>query len=819
MSNNDTLILKTGTLSEAHLQMLHQSAISDQVIAERGYRTVTDANELELLGFASAQRQVPGLLLPLHGVDRKNGIYVFRPDNPRVVEEKRKGKNSDGTYPCKVFKYEYPKGAPMKVDCPPLCQSQLANPKVRLWITEGQKKADALASIGECAIALLGVWNFKGKNENGGTTFLTDFDYIAWDQREVRIVFDSDVAVKPQVHQALDRLRHHLERHKARVSVVYLPTAPGGAKQGVDDFLAAGNTLEQLLAFSEKPREENEKTTVKRPSAAAMLIQFGLRAELFHSSDGSAFASVKLGNHIETMPLRSQKFKQWLAYGLHLEMGDPPSASAMQDAITVLEAHAVFVGPERPVFLRVGSQDDSIWIDLADDQHRAVQITSTGWTIVESPQVKFRRMRGMLPLPVPMRGATIDELRKRVNIGSDEDWIVAASWLVATLKSHGPYPILVVNGEQGSAKSTFCQVFRSLIDPNVASLRAEPRELRDLIIAATNGWIVALDNLSSVPVWLSDALCRLSTGGGFATRQLYTDGEEILFQVQRPILLNGIGAIATRGDLLDRSIILQLPGMPEEKRMAEEEFWTVFEQARPRILGALLDAVVIALRDYSQVKATRLPRMADFAKWSMAAAPAFGWRAQEFIQVYGGKRDEAYELTLEASPITTPLRTLLTKGAWKGTATELLDELNARTDEKTQRQPTYPKSPLTLSNLLRRLAPAFRNVGVAMEFDRKTHGRREIEIQEVGKRASPASPSSPDSETKEKHSNSEEKMAESFDSSAEEVTLGDARGSLGDAQVTLPVTLKMLDLPCGDAGDAEIPSSFSDDEEIVEWSG
>ena len=274
-------------LSAEHIAALRQSAISDGVITARGYRTVKDEDELEPLGFARGQRRAPGLLLPLHGTDGSNGVYVYRPDNPRVVDEKRKRKNRDGTWPCKVIKYEFPKGQPMRVDCPPVCRPMLGNPRVRLWITEGQKKADALASVGECAIALLGVWNFKGKNADGGITILADFDYITLPDRDVRIVFDSDIAVKPEVFQAMNRLKFHLENKKAKVSVVYLPAAPGGGKQGVDDFLAAGNTLEQLVALCDVSRVETEDAHSLDEQAGQYVVRDGRICRRKRTQDGS----------------------------------------------------------------------------------------------------------------------------------------------------------------------------------------------------------------------------------------------------------------------------------------------------------------------------------------------------------------------------------------------------------------------------------------------------------------------------------------------------------------------------------------------------
>jgi hypothetical protein len=182
------------------------------------------------LGFAPSQRRVPGLLLPLHTTNGRSGPAIYRPDNPRIVENRRQ-KNADGAYPQRVIKYEQPKGESVRVDCPPTAQPKLADPSVPLFITEGQKKADALVSRGACAIALTGVWNWKSRNEYGGTTFSNDLDYIAWENRQVYLVFDADVMSKQGVRQALERFTDHLKRQEAVVSHIYLPPL-AMAKQG-----------------------------------------------------------------------------------------------------------------------------------------------------------------------------------------------------------------------------------------------------------------------------------------------------------------------------------------------------------------------------------------------------------------------------------------------------------------------------------------------------------------------------------------------------------------------------------------------------------
>ena len=246
-------------LSREHLAELHDgSGISHKVISARGYRTVQDPKELEGLNFAPEQQRVPGLLLPSYDVDGLNGHCVYKPDNPRVIEQKKKGKLPDGTWPQKVIKYEQPKGTAARVDCPPMGHKDLDDPSIELFITEGQKKADSLVTRGACAIALMGVWNWRGTNSKGGKTLLADFDQIAFNGRDVYIVYDSDAQTNPHVGKASDRLGQVLQNKGAHVNFVHLPPASNGDKWGVDDWFVANpeKTLEDLKALAEGPRPE-----------------------------------------------------------------------------------------------------------------------------------------------------------------------------------------------------------------------------------------------------------------------------------------------------------------------------------------------------------------------------------------------------------------------------------------------------------------------------------------------------------------------------------------------------------------------------------
>jgi hypothetical protein len=288
---------------------------------------------------------------------------------------------------------------------------------------------------------------------------------------------------------------------------------------------------------------------------------------------------------------------------------------------------------------------------------------------------------------------------------------------VAALRPTGPYPILVVTGQQGASKSTLARICRALVDPNSSPIRAAPRDERDLIVSAFNAWQLVFDNLSGVPGWLSDALCRLSTGGGFATRQLHSDRDEQIFAAQRPIVLNGISDLAARPDLADRALAIVLPPLPDERRRPEREFWRNFEAARPAILGALLDAVAAGLRHLPDVKLDKPPRMADFAVWAEACGPGFGWASGEFLRDYEENRSDAVAAAAEASPMVPLLeavlaRTGLLADGFDGTAAQLLAKLHEVSGEGERKARWWPAIAAQVGGQLRRVAPLLRAPGI-----------------------------------------------------------------------------------------------------------
>jgi hypothetical protein len=501
-----------------------------------------------------------------------------------------------------------------------------------------------------------------------------------------------------------------------------------------------GHRRQAALAAAGSPEAAPPEPAASQPaSASTRLVELALScdARLTQTPEGQAHLTVTTENgRRETWPVRSRAARRWLQLVHYRAEHRSAGTQAVEDALGVLEGMALCEGSEEPVLVRVAGDAGCVYLDLADEQRSVIRIDRTGWRIVPEAPVLFRRPRGVLKLPVPQRGGSLGGLRRLVNVEDDAQWHLLVAWTLAALRPRGPYPVLCLNGQQGSAKSTVARMLRSLVDPSAAPLRSEPRDARDVMIAATNGWVVALDNLSAIQPWLSDCLCRLATGGGFGTRELYSDLEEVICDAQRPVILTSIEDLATRGDLLDRAVVLTLPPIPEDRCRPEAELWQEYDRARPLLLGALLDALAGALDRLPSVRQARLPRMADFALLGVAAEKALGWKAGSFMTAYGANRQDAHAIALEASPLVPPLLALaggLSAEGWSGTAGDLLKALSAKAGETATKATDWPKTARALAGRLRRLAPNLRPSGVVVTFGREgPTGRRVIRVNREG---------------------------------------------------------------------------------------
>jgi hypothetical protein len=485
---------------------------------------------------------------------------------------------------------------------------------------------------------------------------------------------------------------------------------------------------EILKAFG-LPEKPSQEVSGQKESQATVLVGLASNVELFMSEENVPYATIVVDNHKENWEISSKIFKEWLSREYYLTYKGIASENSLKDAISSLSGMAKYTGEKHSVHIRRAEYNGDLYLDLCNDEWQVVKITKDGWNVISDSPVKFRRTTSMKSIPIPVSGGSLYDLDRFVNIHGN-DLILAKVWLLTTLQVGIPYPILVFSSQQKSGKSTSAKVLSELIDPNVAALVGKPKSEQDLFISVSNRLMVAFDNVSFIDENFSDALCRIATGGSFVKRELYTDTDEIILTAKNPILLNGIGDLTTRSDLLDRSIVINLPTLKE--KADEATFWSEFEEAKPKILGALLDAVCEVLKNFDNISLTGCEvRMIDFAKVGVAVGRSLGLNEGEFVEIANQNYKDSNKIAFENNPVANVIIDLVNqKQMLTGTATELYSQIYLKADELTRRNPAFPRSAHALSTCLERLTPNLEIEGVEIKKYREAGtGRRMISIK------------------------------------------------------------------------------------------
>jgi hypothetical protein len=467
---------------------------------------------------------------------------------------------------------------------------------------------------------------------------------------------------------------------------------------------------------------------------------------LIRSTDGRAYAVPRLGPQI-AVPLASRSgnsIRARLAASLHRQTGKVASASALADCITVLDGEASELDP-RPVWLRVGQHADTVVVDMGTETGQCITITPHGWAIETDSPVIFRRSELTHPLVTPERGSTLDALRTLINL-PEEDYRLAIAWVVAAYLTGIPHPILLVQGEQGTAKSNLIRTLLALVDPQPAADRTPPRDQREWAIFARASWAFSFDNITDIPPWLSNALCKGVTGDAVLQRILHSDEDIGVYSFQRVIALT---TIAIRhdvaGDLADRILLVEPDVI--DKRLTEAEVATARTVALPAALGAVLDLVAGVLRELPGTTVDNAPRMADFAKVLAALDTVTGW---DTLASYRAKVATLALSLIEGNTFAYAIYRLATcpspggldPGLWEGTAAELLDILRRVCADARMNASDLPEDVRAVGRQIREIAPSLRKAGIDIR-PRKSGPRRLLRVTKVEVDAGPDEPETP----------------------------------------------------------------------------
>jgi len=431
------------------------------------------------------------------------------------------------------------------------------------------------------------------------------------------------------------------------------------------------------------------------------------RLPLARGLDGKGY--VRLGHHwlrLDTEAVRNHVTATAVRHGSF-------GRGMVEQHLARMQAATLQMAPE-DIGMRVAYRPGTIFIDLCNERGQVVRVDEQGWKVLDASPVKFTRSATMASLPIPVDGGHIEELLQHVNVPPEQLPLVAG-WLLGALMPKAPRPALCLNGGAGSAKSTATLTLRNLIDPRSTGLGGALGNERDLVATLAQSHVLTCDNISVLSNRMSDALCRIATGGSIGGRALYSNDEHHAVETQRPILINGIPNVVHRGDLGSRAISITLPRIPKGSYRPEAELKANFVAAHPRLLGCILDGLVSGLARFDEVDRSNLPRMADFAAFATAAEPAFGWEPGTIAGAFQRNQEEAKRERAEEDELGAKIIAMAPQEISKA---ELLAKLRVGNDNAR-----LPRSTRELTEALRRLGPDLEAAGVRIEEKRRATGR------------------------------------------------------------------------------------------------
>ncbi len=456
---------------------------------------------------------------------------------------------------------------------------------------------------------------------------------------------------------------------------------------------------------------------------------------LIRADDGRAYAVPKLGPQV-AVPLAAKSensLRSRLAASLHRQTGQVASSSSLSDAITVLMGETADLEPV-PVWLRTARHRHAVVVDMGTETGQCITITGAAWAIETESPVIFRRSELTHPLVQPHRGGTLDALRDLINL-PEEDYRLAIAWVVAAYFTGIPHPILLIQGEQGTAKSNLIRTLLALVDPQPAAERTQPKDSREWAIFGRASWAFCYDNITDIPPWLSNALCKGVTGDAVLQRVLHSDEDIGVYAFQRVIALTTIAiSHELAGDLADRTLLIEPQVI--EHRLSEEEVQAARHAALPGALGAILDLAAGVLRELPHVAVANAPRMADFAKLLAALDAVTGW---DTLGCYRSKVASMALSQIEGSTLARAIYRLATSPSpggrdpapWEGTATELLAALRGICNDAGLPAAELPAGERALGHKVREIAPALRKAGVDVRPGKRTEHRRPLIISKT----------------------------------------------------------------------------------------
>ncbi|MGD0465793.1 MAG: hypothetical protein ABSA84_03770 [Gammaproteobacteria bacterium] len=568
-----------------------------------------------------------------------------------------------------------------------------------IHVVEGEACADLLIDLGLLATT------------SGSCNSALSADWSVLSGKEIRIWPDSD-AQGEKYAQDIANILLHLA---SKVSIINVKTLNLNDQEDCIQWYQQNPdaTSADIIALP-ATNCELEKELCIANTKAGLLLELVKNLDFFHDEQKVTYASINEQDRNEVLRLDSEQFSNWLSHIYWNAYSETISSQTKDAAISTMHGKALYEGVCHRVFTRVGILNEEIYINLANEYGQVVTVSQQAWDILNISPIKFVKGNNMKPLPTPLTGGNIDLLWKYINIPKYTRILIVA-WLLECLRPNTDFPILVLYGAYGSAKSTTQEFLCNLIDPSLVNLRGAPRNMDDIMVAAANSHIISYNNMSALSRLNQDDFCNLATGGGIGKRMLYKNREELLVEIKRPVIMNSINNIVTARDLISRSIVIELPEIPDHERKTGTQLQHEFIQDYPYILGGLYDLYVSVLKVLPEIQLTEKPRLADFALLGTALERVLNLEQETFIKSLQSNSQSNLLNSLELHPIfETLINFIVRERYFKGTFSELLDQLS-----NLRRKLSYdwPTSGHAFARLLKDYSSTLQKLGLRIYFD------------------------------------------------------------------------------------------------------
>lgn len=476
-------------------------------------------------------------------------------------------------------------------------------------------------------------------------------------------------------------------------------------------------TTEQILGAVAPLMKSNEEKPLKmKGSQVDQCLTLFDGVELFIDKELVGYClPLKMGQS-RLMPIRSNEVVRLIRQQYYKTFSRAISTSTVNEVALTLDAKASTLGKLIDVHSRVANLRDKIYFDIGTQSGEVVEVTLDGWRILKNASTMFAFKQGMDLLIQPEQGGDLALLKKHLGKNlSEEDFKLVLGWLLGALRGLAPFPILLVSGQQGSGKSTFCKMLRRLVDPSHCPLSQMQLNDRNLAVLAGSSYLLCIDNVTNITQSVSDLMCMVSTGGYYQTRKLHTDLEQVSIPLASPLIMNGISYIPQFPDLLERCLMIELQSIDAKQRQTERELMDEFDKDCPRIMGFLYDSLANSMRLVSKVSMPEMPRMADFCKFVTACEPCWGWEAGSFFNCMNQNQNDLVDSSVDDNPFLLAIEHFVQSepgGTWIGSSTELLKSLGSSLDLRRYLDSSdWPKSATQAGKQLRRLIPVLARRG------------------------------------------------------------------------------------------------------------